>query len=68
MFYDRRVENPKNDILNDKTMIYMIIIIVAGLIILGLFSFIIYKFLFKKKNKKVYELNEEYEYNTSLNN
>ena len=46
----------------------MIIIIVAGLIILGLFSFIIYKFLFKKKNIKVYELNEEYEYNTSLNN
>ena len=67
-FYDRRVENPKNVILNDKTMIYMIIIIVAGLIILGLFSFIIYKFLFKKKNKKVYELNEDYEYNTSLNN
>ena len=62
-------ENIKNNIYsyNHNLLIYVIIIIVAILVIIGLIVFIIYKFFWKKRNKKRYELNEDYEYNATIN-
>ena len=46
---------------------YIIVISVFGFIILCLFLFIIYKFILKQRTKKAYELKEDYEYNTKIN-
>ena len=63
--YDQNVE-PENNT-DNKKLIYIIIICVASLIIIGLIIFILYKFVWKKRNKKKYELNDDYEYNTAIN-
>ena len=71
--YDENIKdiNHKNN--NDNRsysynlLIYVIIIIVAVLIIIGLTVFIIYKFFWRKRNKKPYEINEDYEYNAAIN-
>ena len=46
---------------------YIIVISVFGFIILCLFLFIIYKFILKQRTKKAYELKEDYEYTTKIN-
>ena len=62
-FYDKNNINKKEF---DNTL-YLIIIIIAGFIIVCLLGFIIYKYLFKTKNKKAYELKEDFEYTTGIN-
>ena len=63
--YDQNVE-PENNT-DNKKLIYIIVICIASLIIIGLIIFILYKFVWKKRNKKKYELNDDYEYNTAIN-
>ena len=46
---------------------YIIIICVAGAIIIGLVIFILYKFVYKKRKKKPYELNDDYDYDAAIN-
>ena len=50
------------------TSLYIIFITIAGIIIIALIGFILYKFVWKKKGKKAYELNDDYDYNTAINN
>lgn len=46
---------------------YIVIISIAGAIILGLIGFIIYKFVWKKRSRKAYELDEDFEYTSGIN-
>ena len=64
--YDKN--KPKNVNPNSySNLIYIIIISVAGVIILFLIGFIIYKFVIKPRTKKAYELKEDYEYSNKIN-
>ena len=65
-FYDPNNAKYKKEKLN--TSLYIIFITIAGIIIIALIGFILYKFVWKKKGKKAYELNDDYEYNTAINN
>ena len=66
-FYNKDIEinNSSNNNDNIKIKILFIIIIIAILVIIGLITFIIYKFVFGKRQKKPYELDEEYDYTTN---
>ena len=55
----------KNNIIN--VTIYIVVISITSAIIVGLIVFIIYKFVWKKKSKKAYELKDDYEYTTAIN-
>ena len=65
-FYDENSAKYKREKLN--TTLYIVGISIAGVIIAGLIAFIIYKFVCKKKPKKAFELNEDYDYSTAINN
>ena len=65
-FYDPNNAKYKKEKLN--TSLYIIFITIAGIIIIALIGFILYKFVWKKKGKKAYELNDDYDYNTAINN
>ena len=65
-FYDENSPKYKKEKLN--TTLYIVGICIAGVIIIGLIGFIIYKFVYKKKLKKAYELNEDFDYTTGINN
>ncbi len=65
-FYDPNNAKYKKEKLN--TSLYIIFITIAGIIIIALIGFILYKFVWKKKGKKAYELNDDYDYNTTINN
>ena len=65
-FYDPNNAKYKKEKLN--TSLYIIFITIAGIIIIALIGFIFYKFVWKKKGKKAYELNDDYDYNTAINN
>ena len=65
-FYDENSPKYKKEKLN--TTLYIVGICIAGIIIVGLIGFIIYKFVYKKKLKKAYELNEDFDYTTGINN
>ena len=47
--------------------IYIVVIAITCAIIVGLIAFIIFKFVCKKKSKKAYELKEDFEYTTVIN-
>ena len=55
-------DKPKNPIDKNK-IIYIIVILTASLIIIGLVVFILYKFVLSKKKKKPFVLDEDFEYN-----
>ena len=66
------IENETDNVTNEenkkKKIILIVVICVASAIIIGLVIFIIYKFVWKKRNKKPYELNDDdYEYDTGIN-
>ena len=62
-FYDtNKAKNEKNNYI-----VYIIFISIAGAIILGLIGFIIYKFVYKARSKKAYELKEDFEYTSGIN-
>ena len=67
--YDLNITNNNNEEkeTNKKKIIFIVIICVAGVIIIALVIFILYKFVWKKRNKKPYELNDDYEYVTAIN-
>ena len=65
-FYAPNNAKYKKEKLN--TSLYIIFITIAGIIIIALIGFILYKFVWKKKGKKAYELNDDYDYNTTINN
>ena len=62
-YYDKSVKEDKTP----SIVVYIIIISIAGLVILGLLGFIIYKLLEKKRNKKPYELDDNYDYDSPIN-
>ena len=62
-FYD--TNKSKNE--NISYITYIIIISIAGVVIIGLIGFIIFKFVFKARNKKAYELKEDFEYSNRIN-
>ncbi len=66
-FYNKDIEinNSSNNHDNIKITILSVIIIIAILVIIGLVAFIICKFVFGKRQKKPYELDEEYDYTTN---
>ena len=61
-YYDKSIKEDKTP----SIVVYIIIISIAGLVILGLLGFIIYK-LEKKRNKKPYELDDNYDYDSPIN-
>lgn len=65
-FYDPNSAKYKKEKMN--TTLYIIFISIAGLIIIALIGFILYKFVWKKKGKKAFELKDDYDYNTAINN
>ena len=60
-----KIGKEKNNIIN--VTIYIVVIAITCGIIVALVIFIIYKFFWKKKSKKAYELKEDYEYTTAIN-
>lgn len=63
-FYNQNKSKDKNP---SNNIIYIIIICIAGIVILYLIGFIIYKFVFKPKAKRGIELKEDFEYTTEIN-
>ena len=55
-------DEPNNPIDKNK-IIYIIVILTASIIIIGLVVFILYKFVLSKKKKKPFVLDEDFEYN-----
>ena len=55
-FYDKNIKDKNN------YTIYIVIISVAGLIIIALVAFIIYKFVWKKRPKFANELEDDFVY------
>ena len=51
---------------NTKFFCLIIIIIIATIVISGLAVFIIINFVYKKRKKKVYELDEDYDYSNPI--
>ena len=51
---------------NTKFFCLIIIIIIATIVIIGLAVFIIINFVYKKRKKKVYELDEDYDYSNPI--
>ena len=69
---DRRViglydENVEKDKKFNYLLVFIIVLIIATLIIIGLTVFIIYKFFCRKRNRKPYELNEDFDYDAAIN-
>ena len=63
-FYNKNIE-PNNHTNNKKKILLLvIIIIIAVLVIIGLVAFIIITFIYQKRPKKAYELDENYDYST----
>lgn len=64
-FYNQDVQ--PNVLPNDnKKIVYLTIIIIAALIIICLVVFIIINFIYGKRKKKVYELDEDYDYSDPI--
>ena len=72
-FYNKNIEynsstnyhdNNMNN--NNKIICLFIIIIIATLVIIGLVAFIIINFVYRKRKKKVYELDEDYDYSNPI--
>ena len=61
--YNDNINNNKND---TKIICLIIIIIIATLVIIGLVAFIIINFVYGKRRKKVYELDEDYDYSNPI--
>ena len=69
---DRRViglydENVEKDKKFNYLLVFIIVLIIATLTIIGLTVFIIYKFFWRKRNRKPYELNEDFDYDAAIN-
>ena len=64
-FYDKNKTKGEKE--KNIYIIFIIIIAIAGVIILCLLGYIIYKFCIKTRNKKAYELKEDFEYTTGIN-
>ena len=67
-FYDKdiNIDDSSNNNDNIKIILMLILIIITTIVIIGLVVFIIYKFVFGKRQKKAYELNDDdYDYTTN---
>ena len=65
--YDLNVTDNGNES-KKKKIILIVVLCVAGAIIIGLVIFILYKFVWKKRNKKPYELkDDDYDYDAAIN-
>ena len=62
--YDENVEKDKKF---NYLLVFIIVLIIATLTIIGLTVFIIYKFFWRKRNRKPYELNEDFDYDAAIN-
>ena len=67
-FYNKdiNIDDSSNNNDNIKIILMLILIIITTIVIIGLVVFIIYKFVFGKRQKKAYELNDDdYDYTTN---
>ena len=62
--YDENVEKEKKF---NYLLVFIIVLIIATLTIIGLTVFIIYKFFWRKRKRKPYELNEDFDYDAAIN-
>ncbi len=66
-FYNKdiNIDDSSNNGDNNKIILMLIFIIITIIVIIGLVVFIIYKFVFGKRQKKAYELDDDYDYTTN---